>query len=441
MVFRDDKPSADITLLRVRDSGVVSSPAEERDDERHAAAGIASLPATGHTPLFRASRVLLSLAAALRGGADIDDLERLHAQAMVAVRRFDEEATQAGIDARTTATTRYVLCTMLDEAVLHVASRDSIHWRRQTLLFVHHGDTYGGDTFFVIMDRVLSDIGRHIDLAEVIYACLALGFGGRYLVEDGGKARLERRRDLLHRQIVACRGHREDALSPHWQGATRPLRSAGGPRPLPVVACAAGAILLAWAVLRWVLGDVRDDTEAYLRVATRPFVPPQAAAGPPSPLSEKPVPATKAPGPTLAGLLATDPAREHMHISEDAEGRTTVRLTMPGLFRSGGADLAASQHDTVRRVAMALDRLRGAVRVVGHTDDQPIHTARYRDNVELSEARARTVAAFLVAHLAEPGRVSSHGAGDSSPVAIPPSLPEHRLRNRRVDIVFLPEAR
>jgi type VI secretion system protein ImpK len=36
--------------------------------------------------------------------------------------------------------------------------------------------------------------------------------------------------------------------------------------------------------------------------------------------------------------------------------------------------------------------------------------------------------------------VETSGAGDSQPVATPPSQPANRARNRRVDILFIPEA-
>ena len=52
----------------------------------------------------------------------------------------------------------------------------------------------------------------------------------------------------------------------------------------------------------------------------------------------------------------------------------------------GGAD--ADRGETMRRIGGAIADLPNAVRVEGHTDDVPIHTARFTSNWELSTARA-----------------------------------------------------
>lgn len=440
MAVRDDRPATDVTLIRVREGESWSDATREKDFAVPGRSDLPGLPCAGHTPLLRASHGLLSLASSLRDGAAIDDMSRLHERAVEAIGRFEDEARDAGIEARTMTTARYVLCTMLDEAVLHVAWRDSVHWRRRTLLLLHHGDTYGGETFFVILNRVLSDISRHIDLAELLYACLALGFGGRYLVEEGGAARLAKHRETLYRQIVACRGDDFTALSLRWRGVDRPGRPQGGPCPWVTGLCTAMLLFIAWGAFRWLLADLHAGTMTYLHMATEPFPLPPTNA--PSPATQVAIPGIirARTARTLEQLLAADPARSQMDIRDEADGRTTVRLGAGGMFRSGGVDVATPHQDILRRIAVALNQLQGQVLIVGHTDDQPIHTARYRDNAELSLARARAVAAVLIGELADPGRVSFHGAGDSRPVAIPPERPEHRLLNRRVEIVFVPEA-
>jgi type VI secretion system protein ImpK len=78
--------------------------------------------------------------------------------------------------------------------------------------------------------------------------------------------------------------------------------------------------------------------------------------------------------------------------------------------------------------------------VVGHTDDQPIHSLKFKDNFALSAARAQSVQQVLTQGLDNPGRIESTGAGASQPIALPPDLPENRTRNRRVEIKFIPEA-
>jgi type VI secretion system protein ImpK len=77
--------------------------------------------------------------------------------------------------------------------------------------------------------------------------------------------------------------------------------------------------------------------------------------------------------------------------------------------------------------------------VVGHTDDQPIRSLKFKDNFALSAARARAVQQVLGEGLDNPGRLEASGAGDSQPIALPPNLPANRARNRRVELMYIPE--
>ena len=70
--------------------------------------------------------------------------------------------------------------------------------------------------------------------------------------------------------------------------------------------------------------------------------------------------------------------------------------------------------------------------VVGHTDDQ-----KYRDNFELSRARAVSVVAVLKAGIDNPGRIEHTGVGSSEPKYRPESDPANRARNRRVEIIHV----
>ena len=79
----------------------------------------------------------------------------------------------------------------------------------------------------------------------------------------------------------------------------------------------------------------------------------------------------------------------------------------------------------------------GAVSVIGHTDDQRIRSFRFSDNWELSRERARSVVQVLQQRIDNRGRLTFEGRGDSQPRYRPPSDPENRARNRRVEIVHV----
>jgi hypothetical protein len=78
-----------------------------------------------------------------------------------------------------------------------------------------------------------------------------------------------------------------------------------------------------------------------------------------------------------------------------------------------------------------------AMRVEGHTDNQPIHNEHYQSNWELSTSRASDLIKVLIVKYGfDPDRLSAAGYAEFHPVALN-DTPEGRARNRRVDIVIL----
>jgi chemotaxis protein MotB len=75
------------------------------------------------------------------------------------------------------------------------------------------------------------------------------------------------------------------------------------------------------------------------------------------------------------------------------------------------------------------------IRVEGHTDNRPIHTARFRSNWDLSTARATAVLTeILVGNAFPPDRMSAAGYGEFHPIASN-DTDLGRQQNRRVDLV------
>jgi type VI secretion system protein ImpK len=141
-------------------------------------------------------------------------------------------------------------------------------------------------------------------------------------------------------------------------------------------------------------------------------------------------------GRTLKQLLAGDEARGVLSVEED-RGRTLITLPAPDLFASGSAEVNVAYTETLQRIANAIDQVPGRVLVVGHTDDQPLRSLRYRDNFDLSRERAVSVVKLLQTALDTPGRLEWTGAGSSQPRYRPESDPQNRARNRRVEIVHV----
>jgi type VI secretion system protein ImpK len=143
--------------------------------------------------------------------------------------------------------------------------------------------------------------------------------------------------------------------------------------------------------------------------------------------------------PRLVALLRDDLANKVLKVEERNGNQTVVTLIAPDLFESGSAQVNPNYVLTLQRLAQALDEVPGRVFVVGHTDDQPLRSLRYRDNYDLSRARADEVVKLLGGHMREPARLTPSGVGSSEPLYTPVSLPENRARNRRVEITHVAE--
>ena len=118
-------------------------------------------------------------------------------------------------------------------------------------------------------------------------------------------------------------------------------------------------------------------------------------------------------------------------VRETERGLTVV--LGQGLFATGGAELSAAMTRQVATVAAVLAQYsERSIRVEGHTDA----TGSTVTNQRLSERRAESVRAALIANGVEPTRVESVGYGAGRPVADDGSV-AGRAQNRRVEIVIV----
>lgn len=119
----------------------------------------------------------------------------------------------------------------------------------------------------------------------------------------------------------------------------------------------------------------------------------------------------------------------------DSNEGLVISLREAGFFNSGSAEVRPQSIETLNAIAAILPRQ--AIRVEGHTDDIPIHTAQFATNWELSTARAADITRLLIAqHAVDPTEISATGFAEFRPVASN-ATEDGRQQNRRVDIILL----
>ena len=118
-----------------------------------------------------------------------------------------------------------------------------------------------------------------------------------------------------------------------------------------------------------------------------------------------------------------------------------ISLKEAGFFASGSATPKPETLPTLRQIAASLGRTPYDLRIEGHTDNIPIHTAAFDSNWELSSARATHIARiFLDMKALPPERLSAAGYAEFHPVASNDTA-DGRGENRRVDLVVLPRTK
>jgi chemotaxis protein MotB len=118
-----------------------------------------------------------------------------------------------------------------------------------------------------------------------------------------------------------------------------------------------------------------------------------------------------------------------------------ISLREAGFFNSGSDLPKPESLPTLRQIAQSLGQTPYDLRIEGHTDNIPIHTAEFDSNWELSSARATRIArVFLDLKTVPPERLSAAGYAEFHPVASNDSA-DGRAQNRRVDLIVLPRTK
>lgn len=142
----------------------------------------------------------------------------------------------------------------------------------------------------------------------------------------------------------------------------------------------------------------------------------------------------------LQQRLSNQVAQHTVSIQMGRDG-LVISLREAGFFDSGSAVPRPESLGTLREIAASLGRTPYDLRVEGHTDNIPIHTANFDSNWELSSARATRIARlFLDFQALPPDRISAAGYAEFHPVASNATA-EGRATNRRVDLVVLPRTK
>jgi type VI secretion system protein ImpK len=393
-------------------------------------------------PLIGAFSALLAFAPELESATAPSDPETLRTRLLDGLIAARDTAVARGVPLARADQAAWAVAALLDDLAINTPWGGASAWPRQPLVVTLYGDVDAGARFFDRLEELERHPTRDRDMLGLMTHCLALGFRGKYRVPGRAGAR-----SLAAVRTAASRLARDPEaeaapLSPNWQGvvaADEPRRFA-----VPIWVLFAGAVVLAAAI--YLVLSLRLAGQADQLATLARALPPAERAEVFRP--ERSADPTRPPPELDAvdfALLPEFEAAAPEGLRPALDGRESISLATlviqwadPELFRSARAELTPGFEPLITAIGRTIaenEELIGTVTVAGHTDSIPVSAANpFRDNQGLSEARARTIAALLVAGGAPADRVLAEGRAATEPVASNDTR-QGRALNRRVEIL------
>ncbi len=154
----------------------------------------------GINPLIAASAPLFFLIEKIQTLEIEPDIEKLHRDLIHEVNAFEHQAGANGYRSYIVLAARYVLCSWIDQMILDTAwGAKNQRWMKCRLTDPQEAEKES--PFFLLINRCLQEPTVYIDLLELFYLCLSLGFMANNLLLESHKMKISEMRDYLFEVI------------------------------------------------------------------------------------------------------------------------------------------------------------------------------------------------------------------------------------------------
>lgn len=214
----------------------------------------ASADASAKPGLAELSAGLIGFVLQLRKAKDPGPAEALRLKIDEQFRALEADARREGVPLEDAQSAKYALAAFIDETVLTSDWPAKDAWAGRPLQLEYFNDFSAGEEFYNRIDAIRAGANpRKAEILEVYYACLALGFKGKY-VDLQGMERKKVLMDGLAREIQGLRPGAGEGLSPR---ALPPDQMPALVQALPawiVAACCGVLVLVLFLLLSILLG-------------------------------------------------------------------------------------------------------------------------------------------------------------------------------------------
>ena len=197
------KESASITDLDIKVESFLQGASKQIDSLDFASK-------IGMNPLVTASMPIIAILIELKRKHEVCDILKLRERLLDELRTFNQRGSRIDISPTILILSRYILATVVDEFVLNAAWSKQSNWDEDPITSILFEDAAGGEKFFSILEKIIQDPLTNIDLIELMYICLSLGFEGKYHLMEHGLERLGMLKENLYRIIKKQRNLTSD---------------------------------------------------------------------------------------------------------------------------------------------------------------------------------------------------------------------------------------
>lgn len=163
-------------------------------------------------PMIDIATPLLGMVTRMKSMSAPPSAEKLYQQVVSDIKAIEQQLQIHGYEPGAIVSFRYVLCTFIDETALGLGWEQNNDWVRQSLLVHFHNESWGGEKVFILIERLLGEPKRYLDLLEFIYLCLCLGYRGRYKVSQSHDDEFNKLLRRLQNQIAQHRGESQPTV-------------------------------------------------------------------------------------------------------------------------------------------------------------------------------------------------------------------------------------
>lgn len=348
---------------------------------------------------------------------------------------FEENCLKAGVDTHQTQVAKYLLCGTADDIVQNIPGTDRHLWIQYSMVARFFNRRTSGVGFFQEVEKALQAPAQNFQLLELAMTCLSLGFEGQYRTAPNGAVELARIRGMIYDSLRRVQNRPDDDISPRWQPVVLGGRRRFGGTPLWVIGSVLGLILMgAYFGLSTLIAQEGSVVSQRLLSLTPSSKISLVRAVPITPLEVVLVAETTQLD-RLQNAMKDDIATGLVQV--DIKGDFIfIRVNNAALFASGKAETKPEFNALGGRITAALNPEPGPVFIWGYTDNVPMSgRGRFKNNHDLSLARAEAVQKVLAEGMTDPSRIEVEGKGEADPIG-DNATDDGRTANRRVEIMI-----